>query len=179
MRLTDREKAYFDRLTNRLLARPEFGQMAGYTQHGSTSCLQHSLAVAYYSYWLCRRLHINVSYKGLIRGALLHDFFLYDWHDKDPSHRLHGFFHPKRALDNASALFELSQAERRIIKSHMWPLTLRSLPTCRAAVIVCLMDKFCSSIEVCRLQRHFYIYRRYDHLRRRASQEKEPALCQT
>lgn len=177
MRLTTKEKRYFDRLVNHLLSMPQFGQMAAYTQHGHTSCLQHSLAVAYYSYWLCRRLHLNISYKGLIRGALLHDFFLYDWHEKSLTHRWHGFFHPKRALSNAGELFQLSRMERNIIISHMWPLTLRSLPTCRAAVIVCLMDKFCSLVETFHLQRHFYIYRRYEHLYRQ-SQEKEPALCQ-
>ena len=164
MRLSVRERHYFDQLTKRLLNLPEFAQMARYPQHGRTTCLAHSIAVAYLSYWACRRLHLNISYKSLIRGALLHDFFLYDWHEKDPSHRWHGFHHPKRALANADHLFALSRMERQIIKSHMWPLTLRALPTCRAAVIVCLTDKFCSLAETLHLQNHLYVYRRYEAL---------------
>ena len=176
MPLTAKEKHYFDELTNRLLAMPEFAQMAQYTQHGRTSCLAHSIAVAYLSYWSCRRLHLSISYKGLIRGALLHDFFLYDWHDKDPSHRWHGFHHPQRALENADALFALSRMERQIIISHMWPLTIRSLPTCRAAILVCLADKVCSLAETRYLAERLPFYRRYDELYR--SYQKESAACQ-
>lgn len=176
MRLSAKERHCFDQLIHRLLTMPEFAQMARYPQHGSTSCLAHSIAVAYLSYWLCRRLHLNIRYKSLIRGALLHDFFLYDWHEKDRGHRWHGFFHPQRALANADALFELSRMERQIIISHMWPLTLRSVPTCRAAVIVCLVDKFCSLAETLKLQNHLSVYRHYEHLYQ--SQQKESVLCQ-
>lgn len=164
MRLSRREKHYFDRLLYHLLKKPQFGQMNGYIQHGQTSCLAHSIAVAYLSYWLCRRLHLAISYKSLIRGALLHDFFLYDWHDKDPSHRLHGFHHPRRALANAERLFLLNPVERQIIATHMWPLTLRALPCHPAALLVCLADKFCSSVETLHLQNHFAIYRHYQDI---------------
>lgn len=176
MHLTAKENHYFDQLTCQLLSMPQFAQMAQYMQHGRTSCLAHSIAVAYMSYWLCRKLHFQISYKGLIRGALLHDFFLYDWHEKDSSHRWHGFHHPQRALDNADELFALSRMERQIIISHMWPLTLRSLPTCRAAVLVCLADKVCSLAETLYVQDHLPFYRHYDELYR--SYQKESAACQ-
>ena len=39
---------------------------------------------------------IKINEKSLIRGALLHDYFLYDWHKSDQGHRLHAFFHAER-----------------------------------------------------------------------------------
>ena len=80
-------------------------------------------------------------------AALLHDYFLYDWHDKDPSHRLHGFTHPRRALENAAADWELTDRERDIILHHMFPLTPLP-PRSREAWLVCLADKLCAVQEM-------------------------------
>lgn len=69
-----------------------------YLQHGVTSVYRHSLAVAYFSCYLAEKMHLKVRTREMIRGALLHDYFLYDWHEKSKDHRLHGFTHPARAL---------------------------------------------------------------------------------
>lgn len=134
-------------------------EMVKYTQHGRTSCLNHSLAVAYYSYALSLRLRLKCDYAALIRGALLHDFFLYDWHKKNIAKRLHGFRHPKIALCNAERYFNLSGIERDVILKHMWPLTLR-LPRCREAAVVCLMDKFCTLAEIFNMGTGHRFYKR-------------------
>ena len=152
MRLSVKERRCFDQLIKRLLSIPEFAQMARYPQHGSTSCLAHSIAVAYLSYWLCRRLHLNIRYKSLIRGALLHDFFLYDWHDKEDGHkRPHGFYHPSAALANAERDFEINSRTKNIIKRHMFPLTPIP-PVCLEGWVVCIADKICSTKET--IKRH-------------------------
>ncbi len=118
-----------------------------YIVHGNTSCLLHSIAVAYYSYKVAKYLNIiSFNEKALIRGALLHDYYLYDWHIKDSSHRLHGFFHPGKALKNAESDFSLSDIEKDIIKKHMFPLTL-SPPRYRESTLVCMVDKVCSLYE--------------------------------
>lgn len=84
--------------------------------------------------------------RDLIRGALLHDYFLYDWHIPDPTHRLHGFRHPGRALENAQRDFVLSDIERDIIRKHMFPLT-PALPRYRESLLVSAVDKACSVYE--------------------------------
>ena len=84
--------------------------------------------------------------RALIRGALLHDYFLYDWHEADKSHRFHGFIHAGRALLNAEKDFELSDIERNMIKSHMFPLN-PVLPRYRESVILCVADKICAARE--------------------------------
>ena len=86
----------------------QFSKTRQFIQHGDTSVYSHCVAVAYVSLWFSYRLHISVSKQSLLMGAFLHDYFLYDWHENDPSHRLHGFTHPKRALINATADWNLS-----------------------------------------------------------------------
>jgi uncharacterized protein len=76
----------------------------------------------------------------LIRGALLHDYYLYDWHKKHKGHRLHGFRHPSWALHNALMVYDLSKKERNIIRSHMFPLTFLHWPHSKEAWIVSKMD---------------------------------------
>lgn len=121
--------------------------MDDYTQHGNTSTLLHSIAVSYFSCRLAYKFHLSYSERELIRGALLHDYFLYDWHEKDASHSWHGFTHPGKALDNAKKDFALTEREKDIIRKHMFPLT-PAVPRYRESVLVCLVDKWCSTIEV-------------------------------
>ena len=118
-------------------------QEKGYIQHGAVSCYLHSFFVAYMSVWLAKRFRIRIHLRSLVRGALLHDYFLYDWHQKDSSHRLHGFRHPKTALGNAQRDYHLNWKEKNIIARHMFPL-IPVPPQCREAWIVCLADKWCA-----------------------------------
>ena len=120
-----------------------------FIQHGDVTVYAHVTSVARASLSFAERLDrvgISVDRASLLRGALLHDYFLYDWHDPDPSHRLHGFRHPLFALARAEEDFELTPRERNIIARHMFPL-VPVPPTCREAWIVCLADKWCALCE--------------------------------
>ena len=113
-------------------------------QHGSVTVYDHVCAVARASLAAAdalARVGVRVDRAALTRGALLHDYFLYDWHEKEAWHRLHGLRHPFFALENAERDFpDLSARERNIIQRHMFPLVVLP-PTCREAWIVCLADK--------------------------------------
>ena len=118
-----------------------------FIQHGNVSVYEHCLAVCVCSIKIARMLRIRYDVRALIRGALLHDYFLYDWHvNDDPNRKLHGFFHPSVALENALKDYELSKKEQDIIKHHMFPLTIIP-PMCREAWLVCLADKICAGKE--------------------------------
>lgn len=123
-------------------------------QHGNMTVHNHSMNVAKYSLAISEKLHIPCNKRALIRGALLHDYFLYDWHKKDyiSPHNLHGFYHPGRALKNASREYPLTPREKEIIQKHMWPLTVVP-PTCREAWIVTAADKWCSLLETAHVHR--------------------------
>lgn len=128
----------------------KFLKMNRYIQHGNTSCLLHSIAVSYYSYRLAKFLRLNIHEKELIRGALLHDYFLYDWHAKyKPTKNvgLHGRIHPTIALFNARKDYDINYIEADIIERHMFPLTFTP-PKYKESVIVCIVDKVLSVYEV-------------------------------
>lgn len=136
-----------------ILASPNFCSTKAHIQHGNVTVKEHCINVAKVSLIISKKLPISCSRRELIRGALLHDYFLYDWHDKDhiSPHKLHGFYHPGKALRNASKEYQLTSREKEIIKKHMWPLTVVP-PTCREAWIVTTADKWCSLMETF----HFY-----------------------
>jgi uncharacterized protein len=141
------EKNYFYNCAYEIISSSCYGELGKFIQHGETTVLEHSISVAYYSYRFGSGLRIKCDYESLIRGALLHDFFLYDWHVYDKSHTLHGFKHAKTALKNAEKFFPLNYKERDIIKKHMWPLNL-SLPRYKESYIVWAADKYSAVIEM-------------------------------
>ena len=115
-------------------------------QHGSTTVFAHCVKVACFSLFLANKLHIPVNTHALLRGALLHDYFLYDWHEKNAGHRFHGFTHPATALKNAQEDFMLTPVEKDIVARHMFPLCPIP-PRCREAWLVCAADKYCALLE--------------------------------
>lgn len=117
-----------------------------FMQHGNISVFDHSVAVTIKCLKIAHKLGIPVDQKTLIRGALLHDYFLYDWHESDKSHRLHGFTHAKKALLNAEKEYELNDIERNMIYCHMFPLNLR-IPKFRESIILCIADKIIATKE--------------------------------
>ncbi len=137
-----------------ILNSDNFMKTNDFIQHGDMTVKKHCINVAKYSLVISRILRVDCNQRDLIRGALLHDYFLYDWHDKE--HRsikgLHGFYHPGIALKNASKEYKLTSRERDIIKKHMWPLTVVP-PQCREAWIVTTADKYCSLLETIRLHK--------------------------
>ncbi len=118
----------------------------GFYQHGSVSVYDHSFAVAVMCVRLSRFLRIRTDLRALVRGALLHDYFLYDWHIPDESHRLHAFTHPRRALINAGRDFGVDGIQKNMILSHMFPLST-TLPRCRESMFLCAADKICTVRE--------------------------------
>ena len=152
----NRRKLQVLQLAEKLEGESRLGMERRYYQHGVTTIFQHSINVACVSCKIAEKYHLDVDYYALIRGALLHDYFLYDWHVKDRSHRFHGFTHPRRALENADKEFQLTETERNMIYCHMFPLTPIP-PSTKEAWIVCVADKICALSEammplLCRLK---------------------------
>ncbi len=145
--LSRQEQEQFKKLAGAYLSDPRVRSMQRYVQHGRVSTLEHSLKVARLCFWMSRRLPIKADEERLIPAALLHDFYLYDWHESGPGHEWHGFRHPLRAAENARRYFHLGDAEQKIIESHMWPLTITRLPVSREAWMLCVADKCCALSE--------------------------------
>ena len=139
------------RIGRDLIISDEAQQMKQFTQHGTTSVFEHALAVAKFSLIFAINLEnvlgVKVDREALVRGALLHDYFLYDWHKPSERRRgLHGFTHPTIACENAIRDFDISPIEQDIIKHHMFPLTF-ICPHSWEGWIVCCADKWCALCE--------------------------------
>lgn len=115
-------------------------------QHGTFSVFDHSLFVTSMCIRISKKFRLKVNERAMVRGALLHDYFLYDWHEPIKQNRLHGFKHPRIALENARKEYELGKIEQNMILRHMFPLTLKP-PKYREAIILCISDKLCATYE--------------------------------
>ncbi len=135
-----------------ILSSEEIKAEKTFMQHGDTSVYEHSLNVAYLSLYIVRRMNIRADERAVVRGALLHDYFLYDWHIKSEKNRKHGFYHARRALINARRDFMLSEIEEDIIRKHMFPLNITP-PKYRESVVVCIADKIVAAAETLYLSR--------------------------
>jgi len=150
----------------------EAQEMKKFTQHGDTSVFEHAVSVAKYSLIYATVIEKyfgkKIDRQSLVRGALLHDYFLYDWHEKHKGHGLHGFTHPGTAADNAERDFDLNDLEKDIIRKHMFPLTPVP-PKHIESAIVCIADKWCALCETFKIDISSYIiYRinlRFDLIR--------------
>ena len=117
-----------------------------FIQHGAVTRYEHCLSVSYIALELADKLRANVDRRSMVRGALLHDFFMYDWHDPGNLRLMHGFTHAKEALQNAQKEFKLNDIERDVIKKHMFPLN-PAPPRFKETAVLCLADKYCALRE--------------------------------
>jgi uncharacterized protein len=114
--------------------------------HKDKSTFSHSVAVAQMSLAIAQVLGIRVDERALVRGALLHDYYLYNCQEEKEAHPRHHFTHAAIAAENARRDFSLSDKEEDIIRKHMFPLN-PALPKYRETAIVSIADKICAIRE--------------------------------
>jgi len=127
-----------------LLENEQVQSLENYTQHNCYSRLNHSLDVAYYSFFIAKLLRWDSG--STARGALLHDLYLYNRGESEQSLKGHLRSHPKIALENARKVLDLNNVEEDIIRKHMWFATLTP-PRYKEGFIVTFVDKFCAVRE--------------------------------
>lgn len=101
-------KEIFIEELNQLLADDHVKQMGTFEQHEGNTTLQHAVNVVWNSYYLSEKFHVQVDYKALARGAMLHDYYLYDIKESGLSDYMHGISHPETALVNAEKIFSIT-----------------------------------------------------------------------
>lgn len=124
-----------------ILKHRDFQKLKDIRHHGITR-YNHLLRVSYYTYKVTKRL--GLRHVEATRGALLHDFFL-DEADQDSQRealKKHSFY----ALNRANECFSLTELEKDIIKTHMFPVT-STVPHYKESFIVDIIDDVCSCYE--------------------------------
>lgn len=140
------QKHYLEYMTlvEDLLEVPAFVRLKWCKHHYGVSRMQHCLNVSYYSYMICKKLHLD--YRSVARAALLHDLFHYDCSKKKFGVFRHAAIHPKLALRNAEKITLLNAMEKDIIEKHMW-LCGKAIPRYKESYVVSLVDKYSAVYE--------------------------------
>ena len=141
------DKCYNDtnyyNIVDKIINDNEFKKIDNCTHHG-ISRFDHSCRVSYYSYKLTKALGLN--YKEVARAGLLHDFFLNE--NKTQKEKIKSMFaHSKKSLANSEKLFYLSDLEKDIIYTHMFPLNISRVPKYMESWIVSGVDKAVAAYE--------------------------------
>ncbi len=123
-----------------------FASEKTFLHHIGITVYDHSVHVAEVSLKIAAFLHVTIDEDSLIRGALLHDYFLYHRNESVKTYVLHGYRHPMLAAENAREDYGINVIEENIIKRHMFPLTPIP-PKYKEAWIVCIADKYCAAME--------------------------------
>ena len=108
------EKTGYYPLVSDIIDCGQLGELKNITHHISTTRFQHCLNVSYYSYLVCRKLHLNA--RSAARAGLLHDLFYYDRREYNSSRGKgqlsHSAMHAKLAAENAAGVTEITPLER-------------------------------------------------------------------
>lgn len=134
----------YKNIVKSILRDPNF-KMTYNIEHHGISRMEHSLKVSYHAYKIARKM--GLDYEAVAKGGLLHDFYLEGDERSGTRRFLDTFTHPKKALITATKYFNLSEMEKNIIVSHMFPIYL-SFPKYKESVLVNLVDKVIGGYEM-------------------------------
>ncbi len=124
-----------------ILENKEFQKLKEIKHHGITR-YNHLLRVAYHTYKITKKM--GLRYVEATRGALLHDFFFYETENASTYKSL--TTHSNYALENACKHFALTELEKDIIKTHMFPVT-KTRPHYKESLLVDIIDDISSFYE--------------------------------
>ena len=70
----------FDEIIKDITENSNVSALKDHIQHINSSRYAHCKEVAFYTFLICKKL--NLDYISAARGAMLHDFYFYDWRNK-------------------------------------------------------------------------------------------------
>ena len=140
MKITIEEKERLENLYQSFLNDKKILRMKDISMHRGSNCYIHCFKVAK------RAVNKSLNKKDInlevvLIGAILHDYYLYDWRKDRSKLKKHAKNHPSIAIENAIRDFNISSDVEKVIKSHMWPINIKEYPNTKEAKIVSLSDK--------------------------------------
>lgn len=151
---------YFLQIATPIIEHKEYQKMKSIPHHHGC-VFDHCMDVAYSSYKIACKLRLDVD--STIRGALLHDFYLYKFRKRKDKNIVaegyrHSRNHPQIAVENALKYFELNEKEKDIIKNHMFPI---GFPRSSEAWVTTFADKILALIEYSSRLVHYFQLKYY------------------
>lgn len=153
MKLTIEEKNELEELYQFFFNHEKIQEMKKVPMHRGSNTFFHSFKVAKLSIKRALR-HKHANLKAILIGAILHDYYLYDWREDKTLLKKHGKNHPVIAASNAKKDFDISSEVEKIIKAHMWPINIKEFPNSREARIVNLADDHVALVEALTSKRY-------------------------
>ena len=145
---TQADDLFFRQCLSEMLEHPAILRLKQVPQHKGGTTYAHCVNVAHQAYSLAKKWRWDIDIRALVRGAMLHDYYLNDTETMPYSDYRHSIVHPKLAVSNAERIFPLNPKERNIIFSHMWPIPGAPIPRFREAWLICIADKQCAYREM-------------------------------
>ncbi len=142
MKVNECDKQYYE-IVKHIQKDEEFMKIANHLHHG-TDRLTHSRRVSYFSYKLAKKLKLD--YKTAAVAGLLHDFYGCIQEDNFVDYLKANYQHPQIAAKNAVERFNVSEKEKNIIETHMFPMTIKPTKHIEGWVIN-VMDKIVGTYE--------------------------------
>ena len=140
MKITIEEQNRLETIYQAFLKVEKILRMKDISMHRGSNCYLHSFKVAKKA--IKKSLNRkDVKLEVVLLGAILHDYYLYDWRKDRSKLKKHGKNHPSVAINNAVKDFDISEEVKKVIKSHMWPINIKDYPKSKEAKIVSISDK--------------------------------------
>ena len=131
-------KEEYNFLIKDIIEHDEFKKTKNIVHHGLNR-FDHSYRVSYYSYRIAR--FMGLSYEDVARGGLLHDFFLIDNKSINIKEKASTLVnHPKYASRYSEKYFNLTEKEKDIISTHMFPVCPTRVPKYAESWLVDIVD---------------------------------------
>lgn len=135
-----RNQKEFNKLISEMLENDHYMALKEFSHHDEEDIVSYNIQVARMSYRIAKLTGADVV--STTRGAMLHDFFHYDWKEYKQGvfDFRHTRNHPIISYENAKEHFGVNVIEADIILKHMFPLTIAP-PKYVESYIVTLSDK--------------------------------------
>lgn len=140
MKITEAQRQELEDVYQSFLHDERILKMKEIQMHRGSNCYIHSFKVAKLSIRRALR-HKKGNLMTILLGAILHDYYLYDWRSDREKMKGHICRHPYVAAENAERDFGIHEPIKRVIQSHMWPFNLTDFPKTKEARIISLADK--------------------------------------
>lgn len=152
-KITEERKKQLEEIYLTLLNDEKIQKMKLVPMHRGSNCYFHSFKVAKKAIKHALR-YKKANLEVVLFGAILHDYYLYDWRVESEKKRHHLSRHPYIAAEYAKRDFGISDRVAKIIKSHMWPVNFKEFPNTLEAHILSISDKLVATLEAITSKRY-------------------------